>query len=280
MNAPTPSSPGASWSERWLHWLARLGMDVYIRQGRRYVQRGQIHSAQIHGGQAQIQVGDGPQTCQVTLGWSPFSDREWDQVLDLLAQDTLPTAQLLAGEIPQDIEALFQAADVALLPEGPDELTMVCSCCRDETMPCRHVAAGLYVLGQMVAEDPWILFRLRGRDRHQVLQALRRRRQGERPPARAAADASPRLGVLSATPEPSVPLSVQVEAFWGQSRALDELTHRIGPPTIRLALLRRLGAPPFERQSLEIYDRLQHIYTRVTQAALDLAYASDPDDEA
>ncbi len=272
-----PWNTPPQWSQRWHRWLAHLGLDVYMRQGRRYAQRGAIQSAQIYGGQAHIQVDDGAQTCQVTLGWAPLSDREWETVLGHLAHDTLATAQLLAGEMPQEVEALFRRAGVDLLPEEMDEMAMACSGCGQETMPCRHVAAGLYVLGQMVAEDPWILFRLRGRDRHQVLQALRRLRQSDLSSGEAA-PAPSELGTLAGR-APSVPLSVELDAFWGQARKLDELAHRIGPPPIQLALLRRLGAPPFSRQSLEIYERLREIYTRVTQAALELAYAPHLDQE-
>jgi uncharacterized Zn finger protein len=185
--------------------------------------------------------------------------------------------------MPTNIDDLFQQAGVNLLPGGRYDMEIRCNQCQVGGQPCKHAAAVLYLLGQMLDDDPWLLFRLRGRDRQQVLQALRQRRSeaddaGATMPAQPTV-APPTIGSLGRPSETSVPLAAQIETFWGSSKRLAQLHHHIAPPAIKLALLRRLGHPPFPVGSIEAYDRLAQIYHKVTEEALDLAYAPEPEEE-
>ena len=89
-----------------------------------------------------------------------------------MAGQALFAAQLLAGEMPQDIEEAFAAAGVSLFPDRRGDLDTDCSC-PDWANPCKHVAATHYILGEQFDEDPFLLFRLRGRTQEQILAALR-----------------------------------------------------------------------------------------------------------
>ena len=44
---------------------------------------------------------------QVTITVDPLSDKQWERVLDALADQAIFTVQLLAGEMPPDIEEVF-----------------------------------------------------------------------------------------------------------------------------------------------------------------------------
>ena len=86
---------------------------------------------------------------------------EW---LDLPKSTTMAdVAKLLAGEMPHDIERVFNQADVSLFPQKHDDLRTSCSC-PDEANPCKHIAAVYYLLGEEFDRDPFLLFRLRGLD--------------------------------------------------------------------------------------------------------------------
>ena len=86
-------------------------------------------------------------------------------------------AKLLSGEMPQDIEQAFEAAGVSLFPSQRNDLKTDCSC-PDYANPCKHIAATHYILGERFDEDPFLIFRLRGRTQEQVMQELRKRRSG------------------------------------------------------------------------------------------------------
>lgn len=287
MKAPSTGAtqPNTPWSERWTNLLEAFGYD--LRRGRSYSRRGHVQWVEVQVGRIIAQVKDRDQgQCDVEILINRLNDEEWSQVLDALSSQALFAAQLLAGDMPTSIEEGFEQTGVHLLPGGAYELESQCSCCADWEQPCKHAAATYYTLGQMLDDDPWLLFRLRGRERQQVLQALRRRRSepnqsyaGATPLDERAAGALPgQISSLTKTDEAVPPLSAQIDDYWGESKRLDDLHHYIGAPPIKLALLRRLGPPPFPSQSLETYDRLQEIYRNVTEQALALAFAPEPEE--
>jgi uncharacterized Zn finger protein len=250
------ASGGAVWSERWHGLMDELGYDM------RQVQDTDLGA------------------CDVEVLLTVHDDDAWNRVLDSLGGQALYAAQLLAGDLPHSIDERFQEEGVHLLPGGRYELEAHCSVCAAWEQPCKHVSAVLFVMGQMLDEDPWLLFRLRGRDRQQVLQAMRQRRsEGDdaSPPATVERRqlAAPSFAPLQENAAIPLPLSTQIDNFWGRGKQLADLHHHISPPPIRLALLRRLGHPPFRTESLETYDQLVAVYEAVSGAALALAFAPE-----
>ena len=256
--------------------------------------RGRVQAVEVQIGRVVAEVQDRDRgACPVSVEVTPFPDGKWNAVLDALAGEAIYAAQLLAGDMPAAIESVFADAGVHLLPQNDGQtgagIATDCAVCERWEQPCKHISAVLYVIGQMLAEDPWLLFRLRGRDRQQVLQGLRQRRQdtpggpgaAALPPTGPEEQPGPRavLGSLQGQGD-QMPLTAQMDTFWGRAKALRDLHYHINPPSIRLALLRRLGRPPFPEQSLETYDELSAVYQRVTEEALDLAFAPEPDEDA
>ena len=81
-------------------------------------------------------------------------------------------ARLLAGEVPPELEAVFESAGVGLLPARWSDVRATCSC-PDWESPCKHVAAVLYVFADRLDDDPWLLLNWRGRSREELLGHLR-----------------------------------------------------------------------------------------------------------
>ncbi len=274
------------WSERWENLLHRLGYEPLLRRGRSYARRGQVKALEVGVGRVSARVEDRDiGICEVELLFNRLSDAQWLRVLDALSGQAIYVAQLLAGDMPTNIDELFQQAGVNLLPVGQHDIEIRCGQCEGMAQPCKHTAAVLYLLGQMLDDDPWLLFRLRGRERQSVLQGLRQRRSGEddslsSAPATPTRPAHPTIGSLADAKDTSMPLSAQIDSFWGRSKRLTDLHHHITPPAIKLALLRRLGHPPFPAESLETYDYLAQVYQIVSEAALNLAYAPEPEEES
>lgn len=280
-NHPAAPQP-LSWSERWQQLLVALGFD--LQRGRSLLRRGSLRELTVQPGSIRVALEDPDRgLCQVEIALPVLQDEAWKRILDALSGQALFVAQLLAGELPEAVDEHFQAEAASLLPTTAEELEAACSCCATWELPCKHVNAALYAVGQTLDEDPWALFRLRGRNRQQVLQSLRRARS-------AGAEPTTSLAGPQAGEEPAdfqglghdvagPPLSGQIDEFWGKGRKLDRLHHTIAPPQIRLAILRRLGPPPFEQDSLDVYDALARIYEAVSQAALDLAFAPEPEEE-
>ena len=301
-----------SWAGRWYEYLNGQGFD--LKRGRSQARRMQVKSIDVQFGQILAEVVEDQRGgYQVEIGILPLRDDEWSAVLDALAGEALYAAQLLAGENEWEtfltvLDTVFADADVSLLSPTSevDKLVAHCSVCENQQGPCKHALVVLYRFGQMLTDDPWLLLLLRGRDRQQVLAGLRLRRSdggeeepdgdgegdGAAPsflsdPSIAGYDGLRALEDSAVQQGEDIALAAQIDSFWGGRQLgpggtrhdLRALHYNIAPPLIRLALLRRLGPPPFQQDSPEIYDRLARIYFEVSARALELAFALEPDED-
>jgi uncharacterized Zn finger protein len=223
------------WAEQWIAALERLVDSGRLSRGRRYARKGQVLSIEEtkNGIAARVQ-GSQRKPYQINIQIAPLTDSQWDKVIDALAEQALFTAQLLAGEMPQEIEQAFSAAGVSLFPAKRGDLMTDCSC-PDYANPCKHIAATHYILGERFDEDPFLLFRLRGRTQEQILQALRQRRAGQ-------------MEMLTEEPaesEIAIPLEGCLEHFWELGMPLENIPVSIRPPAVEMPLLKRLGEAAF-----------------------------------
>jgi uncharacterized Zn finger protein len=268
-----------AWARRWRTWLRTLGLAGGERTSSRVKRLEVLHGRVV----AQVQERSGRQ-CDVEIRFTPWSDDEWQRVVDALGSQALFAAQLLAGDLPPDLDRTVAAAGVHLLPARIDEIEHDCSCLLDPRRVCEHVVAVYAALGELLPEDPWLLFRLRGRDQQGLLRSLRTQRsRAESNQAAHATDqrAGRRNGdtgfyrATAAVEEEIPPLENQIASFWGSGKAQQDFRPHILSPAVELALLRRLGPPPLGAEAMHTYDELTTLYRRISQAALDMAYAVD-----
>jgi len=223
------------WAEQWITALERLVDSGRLTRGRRYARKGQVLSiVETKDGVAARVQGSRKTPYKINIQVTPLTDVQWDKVIDMLAEQALFTAQLLAGEMPQEIEQAFSAAGVSLFPAKRGDLKTDCSC-PDYANPCKHIAATHYILGERFDEDPFLLFRLRGRTQQQILQALRQRRAGQ----------MEMLNEESPEAETAIPLEDCLEHFWELGTPLENIPVSIHPPAVEMPLLKRLGEAAF-----------------------------------
>lgn len=257
------------WAQRWIKALEKITDAGRLRRGRTYARKGQVLSIEERAGGIQARVQGSRRTpYSVEIRTKPLSDREWEQVIHALAEQALFSAQLLAGEMPQQIEAVFAEAGVSLFPDKRSDLTTECSC-PDWANPCKHVAAAHYILGEQFDIDPFLLFRLRGRDQEEIVDALRRLRtvDAEDAALQVAEDAAP----YAAESDP--PLEESLEDFWRMGTSLDQFSTHLQAPTTDLPVLRRLGQPAF--LSTDVKLALGSIYAEASRSGLEIAYEDD-----
>ena len=258
------------WARRWIAVLESFGWDSRLQRGRTYARKGQVLNIDVHPGRVTARVqGSRRAPYSVSIEITPLSDDQWEQAIDAMAQQALFAAQLLAGEMPPEIEDVFQAAGVSLFPTS-DDIAMACSC-PDWAVPCKHIAAVYYLLGEEFDRDPFLLFTLRGRTREQVMEALRSRRAASAPLIEEAVDRE-----KLEEPEPQVePLEPHLSRFWGLRDSLSGFHVSITPPRVETALLKRLGPPSFFRRPEAFVGALTLTYAAVTDRALKLAFGED-----
>lgn len=243
------------WATRWIGALEKLMDAGRLRRGRRYARGGQVLSIEERTGGVVAKVqGSRKRPYRVDIELEPLSDTQWEQVTEALSGRAVFAARLLAGEMPEDIEEAFDAANVNLFPTRRGELETSCTC-PDWADVCKHTAAVHYILGEQFDEDPFLLFRLRGRTAEQLTSALRERRGME-----SAREEAEEVDVP--------PLEEELDHFW-EAGSLDAITVGVQPPTVPHAVLRRLGQPGFCEENLERL--LGPSYEAVSKEALILA---------
>jgi uncharacterized Zn finger protein len=245
------------WAKRWISVLESFDIGARLGRGRSYARNGQVLAIDVQEGKVTAKVqGSRPQPYAVTIQVRVLAPKEWERVLEALAGQALFVAKLLAGEMPQEIEQVFEKAGLSLFPQQQADLETDCSC-PDWSNPCKHVAAVYYLLGEEFDRDPFLLFRLRGLGRDELLQRL-----SQLTPAAAPAVAEPPA-------EPAAPLPADPRAFWSGGAVPDDLYGEVQAPPVSAALVQRLGKFPFWRGEANLKDALEPIYQEAARRGLD-----------
>jgi uncharacterized Zn finger protein len=256
------------WSKRFLAVLETFALGTRLTRGRSYARKGQVLSVDVAPGKVTASVqGSRPRPYRVTIGLKPFSDRVWTRVEKALAAQALFSAQLLAGEMPPEIEDVFASAGAPLFPSAVADLTMSCSC-PDWSVPCKHLAATFYLLAEAFDTDPFQILYWRGRDRETLLGRLRVLRDGvaDRPVPTTDRAPAARFGSATALAGLTVPaLDETLDRFWLPPVPLPQR-----PPTLDVEpdlLLRQLPQPGPELGGPDLVDRMRAAYERFGASA-------------
>jgi uncharacterized Zn finger protein len=220
------------WGKQWVAAVESFYHDDRLKRGRTYARNGSVKNLEISHGAAFARVQGSRQFPYCTeIKLNPFTTEEWQHALASLAGQAIYSAKLLAGEMPADIESVFQSVGLSLFPRSLEDIFFECSC-PDYGNPCKHAAAVYYLLAEQIDSDPFVLFHLRGRTRDQVLMALRGHRS---------ASVSPSAETGEATAAPQAP-ALDVHTFWSSPPL--NLIHSAPVTPKQPPFLVQLGNPP------------------------------------
>lgn len=296
------------WVQRWVDLLNTYRFKKRLERGRIYAREGNILHMEFRKGKVHATVqgtADEPYKLQISI--ERFTDEDWDYVVGSIAEKAIYSAKLLAGTMPDDIEAVFTANGLSLFPFKLAEVRSRCNC-PDPQNPCKHIAAVYYQLGDFFREDPFVLFELRGRSKRQILEAVRHKRSGvsalsdplpsddggdedrgdgglEKTSASTSADTSApetadvHSSTLSqddpgqkATPDPSLELDMNnfdPQSFWQYNEPLDPSLVVITPPGSAQTVLDVLGKMPLAPNDAQtVRQYLDTVYQSVSQQAM------------
>ena len=265
----------AWWVQQWVDLLNSYRFKKRLERGRRYAREGNILSLEFKGSKVIAKVqGTAPEPYKLSIWITPFSDEDWDYVVDTLAEKALFSAQLLAGEMPNDIEAVFTANGLSLFPFTLSDVHSRCSC-PDPKNPCKHIAAVYYQLGDFFREDPFVLFQLRGRTKSQLLEALRQRRRrhnqseavAESEDTQDEAEVTAIAAAEITLSRPSTERPLDLQHFWQYDQPLDSSLVVITPTGE--TVLDTLGPLPLPAEDAQtVMNYLKTVYQLVGQQAM------------
>jgi uncharacterized Zn finger protein len=247
------------WAKRWIDVLESFNIGARLDRGRSYARRGQVLSIDIDKGKVVAKVqGSQPRPYAIKIEMQVLSPGDWKKVVNVLSRQALFAAKLLAGEMPQDIEKVFDEAGLSLFPRQSRDLVTDCSC-PDWSNPCKHIAAVYYLLGEEFDRDPFLLFKLRGLSREELIPLLGEAGGAGASPADEPAVASP--------PEP---LPASSDAFWKSGQLPEDFFGQVALPPVSAHLLRRLGNFPFWRGAERLSEVIVPAYRAAAARGLDV----------
>jgi uncharacterized Zn finger protein len=164
------------WSRRFIDVLESLDVGGRLARGRSYARSGQVLGLEVGAGSISATVqGSRSKPYEVSIHTAQIWPTHWERIERKLSEQVIYSAKLLAGEMPEDLEDVFAGLGLSLFPDAVDELDMDCSC-PDFSVPCKHLAAALYLLAEAFDRDPFLILSWRGRDKTELLNNLRRLR--------------------------------------------------------------------------------------------------------
>ncbi|MEO1583060.1 MAG: hypothetical protein AAFR96_00630 [Planctomycetota bacterium] len=260
-----------SWAgQRWLR-LIESGVEPAVQaEALEYATLGQTRTLGFEPGRIIASVqGRAPRAYTVEIAIEPFSPELWDRILATMADQAKYAAKLLAGELPANIEELFAPLGVTLYPAELSDLTPACVCDEAKEDPgswCKHAACVGLLTADRLAENPWLIFTLRGLDKDDLLERLRHSRLLPAAPDGSAPVYAPHVGAVEALAKS--PIDGSLEQFWDIRGTLEHLQLAPEKPQVSHPLLRRLGQSPFEGSSFPLVGLLATCYDVISDAAL------------
>lgn len=248
---------------RWVKLIEELVVEDELIQAKEYARLGQTISVDISPGliEAKIQ-GRSARPYVTRLHFPQLSEQQWQQVIDAMAFEAVYAAKLLADELPQGTQDLFDSLGLQLIPQV-ESIRVVCDCLFDG--PCKHAATAGYLIMQQLDSEPLLILTLRGLSSDHVVERITQAR-AIHSHGQAAAHPDP---VLAELQESAPALDQCLEEFWRPGPQLSELEHMPPPQHAPHALLRRLGPSPLGGK-FPLVGLLASIYDTVSQAAIKL----------
>ena len=237
------------WGIQWITTLESFDIGERITRGKSYARKGQVTDLVItakKGVSAKVQ-GSRVRPYKVSITLTPYSKEQKELLAQKLTSKPIYIAQLLSGEMPENIERVLKNAGIPLLPGKYNELTTTCSC-PDYSNPCKHIAAVFYLIAEAFDQDPFLVFTLRGVDKELLLKEIGYNRQ---------------TAESDKTPQRKEPLPEGYSEFWHYAPSPKPSCIHTSPK-VHATMVKRLGSISYWRSRKNFISTMETMYSRVT----------------
>jgi len=159
-------------ARRWLEVLKSFHIRIQLGRSRSYTRKKRVSINIEHGLiKARIQ-GSYANLYQLRIKAKMLALAEWQRLAEAFFKDTILFENLLANEMPVNIEDVFKDAGLSLFPDNRTDLQIDCSCL-DRANPCKHMTAVYYLVGKEFSKDPFLIFKMRGMERNEFINLIK-----------------------------------------------------------------------------------------------------------
>ena len=150
------------WGKQWLNALTAVDWDNRLPRGKTYANKGSVRHFELGKNQISAKV-QGTSIYRVSIKIPAFSGGQKQELLDQIAADTVIISALLNRNLDPQILKIAESCGIQVFPRRWDDFSMNCSC-PDWAVPCKHLAAVVYIVSREIDKNPFVVFELHGLD--------------------------------------------------------------------------------------------------------------------
>ncbi len=152
------------WGNQWLNALAKIDNSNRLPRGRTYANKGTVSKLEVKESEILARVqGSRATPYKIKIVVPKLSSNEITRLLDQLALQPMLISRILNRELDPAIMEIARSEKIQIFPSRWQDLQMSCSC-PDYAVPCKHLAATIYVLSREIDGNPFLIFSLKGLD--------------------------------------------------------------------------------------------------------------------
>ena len=159
------------WGEHWLKSLDNIDYNNRLPRGASYARNGRVEQVKITDNQISAKVsGSRPRPYKVTIIIPPFFAEKVDLLMEQIVTRPMLISKLLNRELDPEILEISEKLGLKVFPSQWTDFKLQCSC-PDWAVPCKHLAAVIYMISQEIDNDPFLVFRIHKLDLTKELSA-------------------------------------------------------------------------------------------------------------
>lgn len=148
------------WGEKWLDALTNIDYENRLPRGKSYARGSAVLSINITQNQIKARVQGSRRTpYKVLISIPEFSQKEKSNIIKTITGNKFILAQLMIRQLPSELYEHLQKEKIKLFPRRWNDMDAYCSC-PDWALPCKHIAAVIYLIANKIDKNPFLVFEL------------------------------------------------------------------------------------------------------------------------
>lgn len=152
------------WGNQWLNALKNIDWSNRIPRGASYARNGSVTQMKLKGNVIEAKVtGHYRSYYNVRIKIPPFTKEQVNDLMIALMQRPSTLSQLLNRQLSPEVLSIASELGIQVFPKSWNDLGMHCSC-PDWAVPCKHLAAVIYMMSREIDNNPFLVFSMHGFD--------------------------------------------------------------------------------------------------------------------